>query len=357
MTVLAPVLEIFDGHNPNPKNKNVSQKSKQSTLAARSDFSITSLSFLDSSRSNLLATASEVETVIKLWDLRQSQISARKKGHSQLPVAATEEPRSHEIHRKFGINSLAMNTDRSRLFALSRDHTVYAYSTSHLILGTTPEMTPSTNASRKSLAPMRTESATGLGPLYALRHPSLRVATFWPRLSIRKCDRSNSELLAVASTDDCTILFPTSEKYQTASTRTIPSLHDPATKTSSSSSANSSATGPHNDTVPTSRPSIRRSATSSFTSLFTRERQEEDNLPIYYHGTPLVNGHRKEVTSVVWSSEGNLVTASDDFNVRCWRESAGEGRRMRDLSRKKDAASLLRSGWADVGVVGWDEED
>ena len=353
MSVLAPVLEIYDAHNPNPKNRGASRKSKQSTIAGRSDFSITSLSFLDSSRSNLLATASEVDTVIKLWDLRQSQVSARKKGHSQLPVSATEEPHSHEIHRKFGINSLAMNSDRSRLFALSRDHTVYAYSTSHLILGTCPEMARNPDDPRNILAPMRTESGTGLGPLYGLRHPSLRVATFWPCLAIRKCNDSNSELLAVASTDDCTILFPTSEKYHTASARTIPALHDPLTGPSTSGSA----TLTHNDACPTSRPSIKRAATSSFTSLFTRQRQDEDVLPIYYHGTPLVHGHNKEVSSMAWSVEGNLVTASDDFNIRCWREGAKEARQMRELSDKKDAASLLRKGWADVGVRGWDKED
>jgi len=348
MSVMAPVLEIFDAHNPNPKNKGATQKSKQSTIAGRSEFSITSLSFLGSSRSNLLATASEVDTVIKLWDLRQSQVSARKKGHSQLPVSATQEPRTHEIHRKFGINSLAMNTDGSRLFALSRDHTVYAYSTSHLILGSSPEITTGSSAPRHTLAPMRRESGTGLGPLYGLRHPSLRVATFWPRLSVRKCNDSNSELLAVSSTDDCTILFPTSEKYHNASTRKIPSLHDPTTQANNSSSSVSSQPF---------RPSIRRAATSSFTSLFTRQRQEEDNLPIYYHGTPLTHGHNKEVTSVVWTSEGNLVTASDDFNIRCWREGAKEARQLRDLNQKKDAASLLRKGWADVGVQAWDDED
>lgn len=353
LSVLAPVLEIYDAHNPKPKNKNASQKTKQSTIAGRSDFSITSLSFLDSSRSHLLASASEVDTVIKLWDVRQSQISARRKGHSQLPVSMTEEPRSHEIHRKFGINSLALSTDSSRLFALSRDHTVYAYSTSHLILGSSPEMIRGSSVSRNTLAPMRTESCTGLGPLYGLRHPSLRVATFWPRLDVRKCNDSNSEVLAVASTDDCTVLFPTSEKYHTASARTIPSLHNPTTK--------ANASGPtsvaQNDAVSASRPSISRAPTSSFTSLFTRQRQEEDNLPIYYHGTPLVHGHNKEVTSVVWSWEGNLVTASDDFYLRCWRENVEQARQLRGLSKKKDAASLLQKGWADVGVDGWDDED
>ena len=349
MSVLSPVLEIFDAHNPNAKAQAASRKSKQGSIAGRIDFSITSLSFLDASRGNLLASASEVDTTIKLWDLRQSQVSARKKGHSQLPVSITEEPRSHEMHRKFGINSIALSTDGSRLFALSRDHTVYAYSTSHLVLGCNPESSPLPNSSSRTLAPMRTDSGTGLGPLYGLRHPSLRVATFWPRISVRHCTDTNSELLAVGSTDDCAILFPTSEKYHTKSTRVIADLHDPA----------STSSRPQQP-VTRARPGITRQPTSSFTSLFTPSRQAEDALalPIYYHGTPLVHGHSKEVTSVAWSSEGNLVTASDDFTLRCWREDAKQARQLRDLSKKgqRDEAQLLRRGWAGVGVDGWDDE-
>lgn len=348
-SVLAPVLEIFGAHDIGTKHKAVT-KPKQTSVAGRNEFSITSLTFLDAGRNNLLATASEVDTVIKLWDLRTSQLSARKKGHSQLPVSITAEPQSHALHRAFGINSLALTTDGSKLFALSRDHTVYAYSTSHLILGCTPEMVQSANLPRSSMAPMRTSSSSGLGPIYALRHSSLRVATFWPRLSIRKATNSTSELLAVASTDDVAVLFPTSERYQTASTRTIPSLHDPlqtntADNTSLPTSARSNA-----------RPRMPRSTTSSFNTLFTKSRALEDGLPIYYHGTPLVHGHNKEVTSVAWSSEGNLITASDDFTVRCWRENSQEARRLRKLDKEKSAAEILGCGWAGVGVEGWDED-
>lgn len=355
MTVLAPVLEIFGAHNPNVKSKTSVQKPKHGSLTGRHEFSITSLSFLDASRSNLLATSSEVDTVIKLWDLRQSQVSARKKGHSQLPVSVTDEPRSHALHRKFGINSIALSTDASRLYALSRDHTVYAYSTSHLILGCTPEIMPSTPASRKLLAPMRMSSNTGLGPLYGLRHPNLRVATFWPRIVVRQCTETNTELLAVGSTDDCAILFPTNEKYHTRSTRAIPTLHDPLQQNLSVTAS------PRRSGRISGRPGMTRAPTTSFTTLFTKSRQEEDALalPIYYHGTPLIHGHTKEVTALAWSSEGNLVTASDDFTVRCWRENAKSARTLRGHNKKgqRDDASLISCGWADVGVPEWDDED
>lgn len=350
VSFLAPVLEIFGAHDVGTKHKSAT-KAKQGTVAGRNEFSITSLTFLDAGRNNMLATASEVDTVVKLWDLRTSQISARKKGHSQHPVSITAEPKSHALHRAFGINSLALTTDGSKLFALARDHTVYAYSTSHLILGCTPEMVHYTTVPRNTMAPTRISSNPGLGPVYALRHPSLRVATFWPRLSIRKATNSNSELLAVASTDDSVILFPTSERYQTASTRSIPSLHDPH-QTDQYDSAPTSMTTRSNAV----RPRLQRATTTSFNTLFTKSRAQEDNLPIYYHGTPLIHGHSKEVTSVAWSSEGNLITASDDFTVRCWREDAGEARQLRRLHVEKSAAEVLGCGWAGVGVEGWDEE-
>lgn len=350
ISTLSPVLAIHDAHNPNSKHQPASRKVKQGSIAGRQDFSITSLTFLDSTRNNLIASASEVDTVIKVWDLRQSQVSARKKGHSQLPVTITKEPVSHARHRQFGINSIATSTDSSRIFALSRDHTVYAYSTSHLILGCSPDMTITTHRSR--IAPMRNDSGTGLEPIYGLRHPQLRVATFWPRLAIRKCNDTNSELLAVASTDDCAIVFPTSEKYHTKSTRSIQALHDP----NAAAAVEEPMTPRRSRRL--ARPGMIRRPTSSFTTLFTEKRQQEDaqTLPIYYHGTPLVRGHNKEVTSVAWNSEGSLITASDDFTIRCWREDARITRQFRDLNSNRDAGALMHRGFADVGVSGWDDE-
>lgn len=350
VSTLPPVLAIYDAHNPNSKTQPVSHRTSKGRIAGRQDFSITSLTFLDQSRSNLIVSASEVDTVIKVWDLRQSQVSARKKGHSQLPVTITKEPLSHARHRQFGINSIATSTDSSRIFALSRDHTVYAYSTSHLVLGRSPDMTASSHRSR--LAPMRHDSGTGLEPIYGLRHPQLRVATFWPRLAVRKCNDTNSELLAVGSTDDCAILFPTSEKYHTKSTRAIQAVHDP-----NSACAEVPMTPRRSGRL--ARPGMIRRPTSSFTTLFTEKRQQEDAqaLPIYFHGTPLVRGHNKEVTSVAWNSEGSLLTASDDFTIRCWREDRNSASKFRDLHRNKDDGSLLGRGYADVGVPGWDDED
>ena len=195
---------------------------------------------------------------------------------------------------------------------------------------------------------MRHSPNQGRGPIYALRHPSLRVATFWPRLAIRKATNSTSELLAVASTDDTVVLFPTSERYNTKSALTVPALHDPLQNDQSESPLASKSTR--------SRPHLQRAPTSSFTTLFSKTRVEEDNLPVYCHGTPLVGGHLKEVTSVAWSSEGNLITASDDFLLRCWRENATEARRLRGLNQEKDFAALVGHGWSNVGIKDWDEE-
>lgn len=339
VSLLTPVIQIYDAHSPNTKGR--AMKGRQ--LAGRSEFTITSLSYLDAARSHLIVTASEVDTTIKLWDLRQSQLSTRKQGHSQVAVSSTQRPYSHERHRNFGINSIALSSDKSRIYALSRDHTVYAYSTSHLVLGTSIEM--DTNTRHKTMAPMRTTAGCGVRPLYGFRHPYLHVGTFWPRLAVRKCDETNTELLAVASSEDCAVLFPLSEKYHTTGNQSIPPVHDPANATSASINERTRQ-----------RPGLRRQPTTSFTSLFTPARLRDDALPIYYHGTPLLQGHNKEVTSLVWTSEGSLITSSDDFTMRCWRENQNEASRLRQFSKENDAGELDRKGWAHVGIRGWDDE-
>ena len=85
------------------------------------------------------------------------------------------------------------------------------------------------------------------------------------------------------------------------------------------------------------------------------ERGEREGLPIYNHGTPLVRGHGKEVTALTWTTEGSLVTASDDFHVRCWREGdEGQARELRTGGER--GGQRWMAGWADVDED-FDEED
>ncbi len=45
-------------------------------------------------------------------------------------------------------------------------------------------------------------------------------------------------------------------------------------------------------------------------------------MPVFqHHGTALVGAHSKEVSGVAWTTEGNLVTVSDDYTARCWYEA------------------------------------
>ena len=287
--------------------------------SSRTEPSITSLAFPSPSQPHLFATASSNDSVVKLWDMR-----AKHKYRSKVvPVSSTAEPKSHELHRRFGIASMAMSTDNSKFYTLCRDHTVYAYSTSHLILGSAPELPASSPA-----FDAKKGSHTGLGPLYGFRHPSLQINTFYNKLSIRKASETTTEMIAVGSSDDCAVLFPTADRYLTKANRVIPIR--PAT----------------------TRPRLMRIDSQS-TSLAFLRRREQDNIPIYYHGTPLIKGHDKEVTGVAWSSEGNLVTISDDLGTRCWRE---DGEKARGLRKNDGEIDRVGSGWASVSE-GFDEWD
>lgn len=359
---LAPVMTIRDAHTTVASSTRLSRgkgegpRIKTNSVPSRDEFSITSLCFLGDSRSHLLATSSEVDSVVKLWDMRATYTtSSRSKNYPPMSLSQTQEPTSHERHRRFGLTSLALSTDGGRMFALCRDHTVYAYSTAHLVLGCPPEMSHNIAHQRRTAPRNRTQGETGLGPLYGLRHPNLRLATFWPRLQVRQCNETNTELLAVASTDECAILFPTDERYHTPATRQIPAKHDPVNGAHSKLQ--------RHDSAPVSRPArppVLSRTSTSFASLFTktRDEQSEEGLPIYYHGTPLINGHSKEVTSLVWSSEGQLVSASDDYTVRCWRDTkARDGKDAVWLRREKGKVEKLGYGWADVGIEAWDDEE
>ncbi|GME43753.1 hypothetical protein GTA08_BOTSDO04189 [Neofusicoccum parvum] len=295
--------------------------SKGDAASRRGDVSITALSFLSMpGREHLLLTASEASTAAKLWDIRG------RYNRRAIPIATTRQPESHSKHRQFGINALSLNSDSSRLYALSRDNTIYAYSTSHLVLGHAPELSATTSAARKKQAGMDKE---GLGPLYGFRHPRLHATTFWVKMSVRKARGDKEEMLAVGSSDGAPVLFPTDETMLKRTTT-------PSSRPSTSDSM-----------LPVPRPILRRGVSSFHARM-------NDTIPIYTRGTPLVRGHQKEVTSLTWTSEGELVTIGDDYTARCWREDREAARDLRTGGEAE--GRRWGCGWADVGSDYDDDE-
>lgn len=296
----------------------------------RDDISVTSISFLNPGREHLFVTSCESNACVRLWDMRTSYSLRRK---ISTPLAVTKQPESHSRYRQFGLTSIALNGDGSRLYTLCRDGTVYTYSTPHLILGNSSDSS--------TLAPARRfpaeEPKTGLGPLYGFRHPRLLVATFFVKLAVRRAQNDNTELLATGSSDNCAVVFPTDERYLNNSSSPTPN-------------ASASTEGTFQPPVPKGFAGrLRR--TNSSTSLSERL---EHNIPIYHHGTPLIEGHSKEVSAVSWTSNGELVTVSDDLHARCWRE----GPDARDLRTGGETEGRRwNCGWADVTDAEYDEED
>ena len=278
----------------------------QIPMSSRNVYSVTSLSFIGASRPHMLVTASEADAVVKLWDMRATYTNSRGLRFWSVPISSTAQPPTHLQNRSYGLTSLALGGDGTRLYAMCRDNTIYTYSTSHLILG---------DSNMRTIAPSihnpHPKEGTGLAPLYGFMHPRLRVATFYPRLAVRKARDGYSEILAAGSSNDCAVLFPTDERYLTNSTR----------------------------------------VTADNRSL---SRTSEYPMKIYSHGTPLTRAHNKEVTAVTWTSEGSLVTVSDDFSSRCWRQNATEAR---DLRLKGEAGGRRwMMGWADTDLPGYDDE-
>lgn len=318
------INEIRDAHTSYDRSRLLKGRRQPGPISARYDFAVTTCAFISESRPHLLATASENDAIIKLWDMRTSY---KQRSGRPTPVSATSEPKSHENHRQFGVTSMAMSTDGSRLYSLCRDHTVYAYSTAHLVLGSAPEMSISSRPFRQS----RT-AGHGLGPLYGFRHPSLRLQTFYDKLSVRHETCDMTEMIATGSSEECAILFPTDERYLNKCLQRRPPSEEGGR----------------------SRPRLARTPSSLFQPPPAPE-SIDGNCPIYYHGTALVNGHRKEVTAVTWTTNGNLVTTSDDYSTRCWREDADKARALR-LNTDRDIARH-QSGWAEVHKGYDDDED
>ena len=337
MTWARSVNTIFEAHAsrqpaPSPSSSVNASKappsfdapSKTEVPGRRGDVSITALSFLNPGREHLLITASEANASVKLWDLRTTHNHRRSRA---TPLSIARQPDSHNKHRHFGLTSLSLSGDGARLYTLCRDNTVYAYSTSHLILGHAPELSSTTiSKPRRSGGPEK----EGLGPAYGFRHPGFHATTFYVKSAIRSAKDDQTELLAVGSGDGTPVIFPTDERYMQRS-------HEPKMHAEDSPFARLRL-----------RPALTR--TDNGTGLSGRL---EDTIPIYQHGSALIRGHRREVTGLTWTKGGELITVSDDFSVRCWREGdkarglrvggEGEGRRW-------------GCGWSEASA-GWDEDD
>ncbi|OJD19489.1 hypothetical protein AJ78_00558 [Emergomyces pasteurianus Ep9510] len=316
---------IWPAHSEKPRSKS---SSEAEALARRDDISVTSIAFLHPGRENLFVTSSESNACVRLWDLRTTYSLRRK---TPVPLAITRQPESHEKYRQFGLTSMAFSGDGSRLYTLCRDGSVYAYSTSHLTLGSCPEMVPSSSGFKRFPGD---EAKPGLGPLYGFRHPRLQVATFFVKLAIRRAVNDKSEMLAVGSSDNCAVVFPTDERYLT--------------------SPSSSACGNTTTNQTTSRPPRRHNLRRSCSSSVGLSGRLEDTIPIYQHGSALVEGHKKEVSGVSWTYDGELITVSDDLHARCWREGP-EARDMRLGGHSE--GKRWQCGWADVKDSGDDEDE
>lgn len=299
------------------------------TPTARSKSSVTCLSFLSADRPHYFMTATDSTAQISLWDLRQRRRAARS-GHTSLPLATTAPLSSHLKNRHYGISSLGLNTDSSRLYSVCKDNTVYVYSMSQLVLGSTPTTTNKQPAipSTPSATPQRVNGQSfdissgnpSAKPLYGLRHPSLHVTSFYVRAAIRHTHRSHNgaELLAVGSGDMCAMLFPTNENMLQSQ---VPDDCDAIPDTVHESLADVVPTEEVLP-VPTGHRGTRRSTSGSGCRWSSRTwlARASDDCPIYSIGAPLVKAHKKEVTGLAWASGGELITIGDDHKVFRWRD-------------------------------------
>jgi WD40 repeat protein len=283
--------------------------------------SVTAISFLPQGQEHLLLTASEGDASVKLWDIRS--ISSKRK--ENIALAHTKQPESHSQWRHFGISSLSLNGDGTRLYALCKDNTVYAYSTAHLLLGHAPEL--SLNDPGRRFAPKETKE--GLGPLYGFRHSQFHATSFYVKSAIRKAKDGKSEMLAVGSSEGCAVLFPTDERYLPT---LRPGTHDPQCPSA---------------TAPPAMLGSRRVGSGLAGKV-------DDGIQRSTNGTALIRGHDREVGSLCWTYDGQLITVGDDFLVRRWREDGDEARELRTCGEAE--GRRWACGWADA-AEGYDEDD
>lgn len=301
-------LEVAYGHKSDERSYNSGQ---------RDELSITSFHHLPNGREHMIITSSEVDASVKLWDVRNAGMSARR--GAPVPVSSTPVPAAHGSKRNFGINAMALSGDGSRLYTVCRDWTVYAYSLNQIVLGNAPEMSSGSSRRRMLKEPM-----PGLGPLYGFKHPQLRLATFYIKAALRPAAAGKGEMLAVGSSNNCPVVFPTDERHLPQRER--PSQDD------------------QEDEEDYGLPAPARAS----------QRASGSDVPIYEQGTALVGAHSKEVTSLAWTTEGNLISVGDDYSARCWREDAQKARALR--TNGDFGGERWQMGWADVDAE-WDEEE
>ncbi|KAL8939536.1 MAG: hypothetical protein Q9211_002693, partial [Gyalolechia sp. 1 TL-2023] len=257
--------------------------SRTEGVTRQGDISVTAISFLSPRHEHILITSSEGDATVKLWDLRTTH-SHRRSTHA-VPLSSTRQPDGHARYRYFGVTSLALNGDSSRLYTLCRDNTIYAYSTSHLILGHAPELASTSSSSANSSTHKsrfaRTTEKPGLGPIYGFCHPLFHATTFYVKISVRPAKGSQTELLAAGSSDGCAVIWPTDERYMRH--------YNPSAGTNhSDSQAYMYAEEPYassSPSTPSNRPSLPRPKGRA---------RLRDTIPIYDHGTALVRGHERE---------------------------------------------------------------
>jgi len=301
------------------------------------EVSVTALEFLSvPGREHLLLSGSEASTMVRLWDIR-SRYSRR--GPST-PISTTMQPESHNKHRQFGISSLVLSSNNSRLYALSRDNTLYAYATSHLILGHVPELSSSAPKPKYS-----GESRTGLGPIYGFRHAKFHATSFYVKAALRPAKGDKPELVAVGSSDQCAVVFPTDETaFRYAQARAAGAESDPLGAALDRRDEVEVVSSPSSGR----RPTLRRSA-SGLSLRMT------DTIPIFEVGRALVGAHEREVTSLTWAFGGELVTVGDDYRARRWCEDAARARDLRVGG--ETGGRRWNCGWAEVEEPGYDDYD
>ncbi|KAK5657314.1 hypothetical protein OQA88_3378 [Cercophora sp. LCS_1] len=303
-------------YNPHFRPVKPTPRSQANGATESARATVTALQFLPQGREHLLLTACEADSSIKLWDIRA--VHTNRHHRTSSPVSSTAPPPSH-TWRYFGISAMTLNGDGSRLYSVCKDNTVYAYSTAHLVLGSAPELTPALPGQDPPRRRLHGLEQVGLGPMYGFRHPQFHATSFYIKTAVRPARDGREELLAVGSSDGCAVLFPTDERFVSDALRRGESV----------------------------RPSTGRLFSASFSSNLA----EDETVPLIQRGTPLVRGHDKEVGALTWTNEGKLVTAGDDYFIRCWKEDREEARDLRTGGETE--GRRWGCGWADVGES-WD---
>ncbi|GAA6001490.1 WD40 repeat domain-containing protein [Rhodotorula paludigena] len=136
--------------------------------------SVTAISYLQH-QENLLASAGSSDGVVKVWDLRRS--------HSRRVNPATYETNEDALlstatNRPHGISSMTVAPDGRKLYALSTDSHVYAYSATNL---------------------------THASPLTTFHHPEAQYASFYIRCAVSP----DSRFLATGSNDGSIFVWDT----------------------------------------------------------------------------------------------------------------------------------------------------